>query len=93
MNRVKQRLQFLRPPPPKSVTPLQKQQSSSSSLEQQIVSDVDSSPLSQLDYTSNETGIVGELAGQQQQPEKNDNETVSDNSNYLFIDNIKFSTN
>lgn len=41
LNRVKQRLQFLRPPPPKITAPLHLHQQLSSSSEQQVATDMD----------------------------------------------------
>lgn len=77
MNRVKQRLQFLRPPLPKMTTPLHlHQQLSSSSSEQQVTTD--------MDTTTNHIPSVGDTSNDDMTTLINDDGQVSFNF-FIYI--------
>lgn len=78
LNRVRQRLQFLRPPPPRMTTPAHLQQSSSSSEQQPVTANVDTSTSSHHSFEDTSDNITdSEVSGKQSQSvEENENVSI-----------------
>lgn len=77
MNRVRQRLQFLRPPIPKVTTPAHLQQSSSSSEQQSVTVNVDPSTSSHHNFEDSTNDITDTEVSDKQSQCVEENENVS----------------